>query len=260
MYPYVLNRIVEVVFLPPLFPVLWIAIGLILAHAWPRLGHAVAWAGVALAVALMTPFSVGTLLATLETAPVFDPTQPGDARAIVILGGGRRAYAPDFGGETVNRLTLERLRYGAHLAKLTGLPVLVSGGVATEENTAEAQLMELALAQDFDVAARWVEDQSVNTGENAKFSAVMLKREGIEHIVLVTHAAHMSRAQAYFEAAGLKVTPAPTGFLGGPGPDDGLLAWLPTQNTAYAGWYALHEWAGLLQQRLSLFNASRVGR
>lgn len=253
---YILNRLLEAAFLPPLGPVLWIAIGLALSRIRPRLGTAVAWAGVVVALALMTPITVGALLAPLEAAPVFDPSRADGARAIVILGGGMRRYAPDFGGETVSRLTLERVRYGARLAKLTGLPVLVSGGVARVPPS-EANAMRLALAQDFGIDARWVEEQSRNTGENAKYSAVILKREGITHVVLVTHAAHMPRARAYFEAAGLQVTPAPTAFLAGLGYGDGFLAWLPSGNCAYAGWYAIHEWAGLLEQRFILAHAGK---
>ncbi|MFI4981744.1 MAG: YdcF family protein [Nevskiales bacterium] len=245
---YLLNRLLEAALLPPLGPVLWIAIGLALSRIRPRLGTAVAWTGVVVALALMTPITVGVLLAPLEATPVFDPARPDGARAIVILGGGMRRFAPDFDGETTNRLTLERVRYGARLARVTGLPVLVSGGVGGAPPS-EAKVMQQALAQDFGINARWLEEQSRNTAENARYSAAILKREGIAHIVLVTHAAHMPRARAYFEAAGLKVTPAPTAFLGGPGYGDGFLAWLPSGNCAYAGWYAVHEWAGLLQQR-----------
>ncbi len=245
---YILTRILQSIFLPPMGPVLWISIGLVLARIRPRLGYAVAWAGVAVALALMTPLTVGALLGPLEDVPVFDPSRLEGARAIVILGGGMRFFAPEFDGETTNRLTLERVRYGARLAKVTGLPVLVSGGMVSDLPS-EAKAMQLALAQDFDVDARWVEERSRNTGENAQFSAAILKREGIDHVVLVTHAAHMPRARAYFEAAGIKVTPAPTAFFGGPGFGESFLAWLPSGNTAYAGWYAAHEWAGLLQQR-----------
>jgi hypothetical protein len=34
----------------------------------------------------------------------------------------------EYGGDTLGRLTLERVRYGARVAKKTGLPVLVAGG------------------------------------------------------------------------------------------------------------------------------------
>ena len=47
----------------------------------------------------------------------------------------------------------------------------------------------------------------------------------------------------------MQVLPAPTAFFA-PLVDPGNHAsWLPSANTAYTGWYALHESAGLLQQR-----------
>ena len=110
--------------------------------------------------------------------------------------------------------------------------------------------MQQTLAEDFGVDVHWVEERSINTGENAGYSAAILKREGISHVVLVTHAAHMPRARRHFEGVGLRVTPAPTGFQRGLGLEDGWLAWLPGQSSSYAGWYATHEWVGLLQQRL----------
>lgn len=247
---HLLNRLLEAFLLPPFGPLLWIVVGLALIGRRPRFGRAIAWMGVALALVLMTPVTVGMLLGPLESAPVLEPAGVGRHAAIVILGGGRRGYAPEYDGETVNRLTLERLRYGARLARASGLPVLVSGGVASDEFRSEASLMAEALSEDFGVEPRWREERSINTGENARNSAALLKRDGIERIVLVTHAAHMPRAQHYFEAAGLKVVPAPTGFQSAPGFDGDLGAWLPSENAAYAGWYAAHEWAGVLQQRL----------
>lgn len=248
---HLLNRILEALLLPPFGPLLWIAVGLVLAGRRPRLGRAIAGSAVILAMALMMPITVGALLAPLEDVPALRPDDLAGADAIVILGGGRRSPAVEYDGETVNRLTLERLRYGARLARFSGLPVLVSGGVADEHHQSEARLMQLALAEDFGVDARWVEEQSVNTRENARYSAAILGREGISHVILVTHAAHMPRARRHFERAGLRVTPAPTGFQGGAGLEDGLLAWLPGQGSSYSGWYATHEWVGLLQQRLA---------
>ena len=54
--------------------------------------------------------------------PVVDPVRLADAGAIVILSGGLRDYAPEYGGPTVNRVTLERVRYGARLARQSGEP------------------------------------------------------------------------------------------------------------------------------------------
>jgi uncharacterized SAM-binding protein YcdF (DUF218 family) len=138
--------------------------------------------------------------------------------AIVILGGGRRkgaADAPEYGCQDISKETMERLRFGAKLAKHTGLPVLVTGGKPDQTaNTdqAEAVLMSWVLQQELGVNTSWVEDQSATTQENALLSTRLLQKQGIKHIYLVTHFWHMPRAANIFEHYGLKVTPAPHGY------------------------------------------------
>ena len=249
-----LKKGVALLLLPPLLPLLPIALGLLLLRRRRRAGLALAWGGVALNLLLVQPVSVGWLLDGLEAEHALEPARAREAQAIVILGAGKRSFAPEYGGETINRLALERLRYGARLARATGLPVVVAGGAPSGE-TPEASLMEAALEKDFGVTARWVERASRDTRQNAAFAAVPLHAAGIERILLVTHAAHMPRAQAEFGAQGLQVIPAPTGWLGGgeDGSEGGtrLSHLLPSQNSAYAGWFALHEWLGLAAYRLS---------
>lgn len=244
-----LKKLASILLLPPLAPLLLIALGLLLVKRRRRSGLALAWLGVALALFLATPASVGWLLRGLETAPVASADAIRQAQAIVILGAGKRRYAPEYGGETINRLALERLRYGARLARATGLPVLVSGGVPTGER-AEAALMKSALEEDFGVPVRWVESAALDTRQNAQFSAIPLRAAGVQRVLLVTHAVHMPRAQAEFEAQGLQVIPAPTAWLGGLDASDQVLSALPGATSAYAGWYAAHEWLGLLAYRL----------
>jgi len=244
-----LKKAIAVLVLPPLLPLLPIALGLLLLGRRRRLGLALAWGGVALNLLLVHPVSVGWLLHGLEAERALDARATRGAQAIVILGAGKRTFAPEFGGETVNRLALERLRYGARLARETGLPVLVTGGAPTGE-AAEATLMEDALRRDFGVAVRWRETASRDTRQNAQFSAVQLRAAGVERILLVTHAAHMRRAQTEFEAQSLTVIPAPTAWLGSREDGDRVINLLPSQHSAYAGWYALHEWLGLLAYRL----------
>jgi uncharacterized SAM-binding protein YcdF (DUF218 family) len=137
-----------------------------------------------------------------------DPPQ-----AIVVLGNGRYAEAPEYDMEdTVSAQGLERLRYAAYLQRKTGLPIMVSGGAPGGEDTAEAEHMQTVLAADFHANVKWVERESRNTNENARFSQMMLAESKVHHIYLVTSAWHMRRAAHDFEAAGIKVTPAPTGF------------------------------------------------
>lgn len=132
------------------------------------------------------------------------------AQAIVILGGGVRTDAPEYGGDTLGRLTLERVRYGAAVAKRTGLPILVSGGTPEGAKASEAALMAQALAREYGVDAHWLEAASRNTRENARYASGMLKADGVTRIVLVAHAIDMPRATAEFAAAGLASVPAPT--------------------------------------------------
>ena len=245
-----LKKLLAFLILPPLFPLILIVIGLSLINRYRKLGIRIAWFGVLVSALLIFPASVSWLLGGLETAPPLDTDSIESAQAIVIVGGGTRGYAPEFGGPTVNRLTLERLRYGAKLAKETGLPILVSGGAPTG-GIPESQLMQHSLETDFATSIRWREDNSRDTRENARLSAPLLQADGINTILLVTHAAHMTRTREEFESQGFQVIPAPTAWLGHPGGGESVLYEVPTGISAFAGWFAAHEWLGLIAYRLS---------
>lgn len=132
----------------------------------------------------------------------------------MILGGGKNNDAPEYGGiDTVNKWTLERLRYGARLQQETGKPILVTG-CAPYVGRPEADAMAETLKQDFQAKTIWVEDQSNDTAENAAYSANILKQHGITNIALVSQSWHLPRAATFFERQGLTVYPAPTGFSG----------------------------------------------
>lgn len=138
--------------------------------------------------------------------------------AIVILGGGRRKGAidaPEYGNQDISKETMERVRFGAKLAKKTGLPILVTGGKpdqSSKKDQAEALVMSWVLKQEFDLETSWIEGQSATTQENALFSAQLLQKNGIKHIYLVTHFWHIPRAVTIFEQYGLKVSAAPHGY------------------------------------------------
>jgi uncharacterized SAM-binding protein YcdF (DUF218 family) len=155
-----------------------------------------------------------------------------DAQAIVILAGGIRSEAIEYKvPEVPNWRTLERLVYGAQLARDTGLPVLVSGGILPMRNTgSEAAAMARSLQTDFGIAVKWREEQSLDTLDNANFSAKILKAEGITRVLVVTHASHLPRSIPAFERAGMKAIAAPTSFT--PDPPQTIFTWLPS---AWAG-------------------------
>lgn len=173
----------------------------------------------------------------------------GPPTAIVILAAGRRTYAPEFGApynETIDALTLERVRYGAFLASRTNLPILVSGGLTP---VSLARLMAETLKADYGIMPRWIETESRNTAENAIFSSMMLKRDGVRRVLLVTHAWHMKRALAAFVSNGMAVTPAPTAFYF----PDGEGFWprlIPSLARLRMSGYAAHEIAGVMWYRI----------
>jgi len=135
-----------------------------------------------------------------------------DAKAIIILGGGRYRKAPEFGKDTVSNSTLTRIRYGAYLHRTSKLPILVTGGKVYGDGLSEAELMRRSLQDDFNVSTKWIEEKSRNTNENAEFSFYMLAEEKIHTIILVTNFSHIKRSQAIFKKVGFKVIPAPLDF------------------------------------------------
>ncbi|MGH8802211.1 MAG: YdcF family protein [Casimicrobiaceae bacterium] len=210
MIPVWIKGFVKIAVLPPTGPLILALVGLVVAGRHPRRGRALALIGVALLVLLSLPAVASFLIRCIDTTPAFDPAHVDGAQAIVILGGGARDYAPEYGGVTLSTLSLERVRYGARLARETGLPVLVSGGRVDPKAPVEALLMRDVLTREYGVPVRWVEARSRNTHENAIDSAALLKRSGITHVILVVHSFDVPRARREFAAAGIETIAAPT--------------------------------------------------
>ncbi len=187
------------------------------------------------------PATSDWLRSRLETSPTVSLEHIA-AEAIVVLGADRRHDAPEYGGDTIGGLGLERLRYAASLHKKTRLPILASGGAVEGEERSEAELMR-GILKEFGVEVDWTEAESHNTYENALFSSRLLKGLGIGEILLVTHAWHMPRAREAFEQAGLRVIPAPTGAMGRNRPMD-VLDWLPKASALQMSYLATHEMLG----------------
>jgi uncharacterized SAM-binding protein YcdF (DUF218 family) len=199
--------------LPPSGLLILALAALLALRRWPRACTAIVGLSIAGVLALSLPVVAFALMRLIEPPPL-DETALGSAQAIVILGGGRNRNAPEWGGITVNAFTLQRLRYGARLARSTSLPVMVSGGALDGAGPAEGDLMRAALRDEFGVDARWNDNASRNTRENAVFCRRILRPLGIRRIVLVTDGWHGARARGEFERNGFAVIMAPTGLVG----------------------------------------------
>ncbi|WP_047244345.1 YdcF family protein [Chromobacterium subtsugae] len=235
------HRLLGALLLPPILNLLPIIAGGMLIRRWPHAGRLLLASGVALTYFLSIPQTAIWLAHGLERYPVIDAAQLADVDAIVVLGGGKRP-AEEFGGNAPGSDTLTRLRYGAYLARASGKPLLVTGG-APSGGEAEGAVMARALREDYGLKPRWVELRSNTTLENAQLSAPMLQAAGVKRIALVSQGWHLARAVPFFQRQGLQVLPAPTGLIR----YDGAAAFLyiPSGN-------AMAECRTLLSERLGL--------
>jgi uncharacterized SAM-binding protein YcdF (DUF218 family) len=243
-----LYLIAKILLLPPASLLIVAAIGIALVRRWPRGARAILWVVWVVLYALSTPFIASVLQMAAGAERPVDAAQLKSAQAIVILGGGLRIEAPEYGGDTLGRLSLERVRYGARLARSTGLPVLVTGGRPVFAKRSEAEVMRDALEQEFNVPVRWVEGKARDTRENARNAAAILLPLEIRRVALVMHGFDVRRAVLEFSEAGLDVIAAPTLL---PHPRLEVLGDVLPQATALQGsYYGLYELAGLLVREL----------
>jgi uncharacterized SAM-binding protein YcdF (DUF218 family) len=244
---FLLRKIVTALLLPPMSPLLLSALGLLLLKRRPLPGRTLAWGGLLAAYLLSTPL-VGQLLSSaVEYWPPLDLNKGRQAQAIVVLSGDSYFSAPDYGGDTIRGITLERVRYAALVARQTGLPVLTSGG-GPPGHKPDAEAMRNALVREFAVTVRWVESGSTDTRENALKSAAILKPQGVNKVVLVTSASHMRRSVEEFKRAGFQVVPAPTVYA--TRADSDLLDLLPHPVGVERSRQALHELLGRFVLRI----------
>jgi uncharacterized SAM-binding protein YcdF (DUF218 family) len=214
MHFYVIKTMARTLVLPPFGLLILAVLGVVLIGLRR---HRAGWncliIGLGLLWLLSTPFVADELTRLTQVYPAFDPAQPTNAQAIVILGGGDgRMHAPEYAGRPSTSLDLlERLNYGAWLSRITHLPILVTS------DPGNSWEMVVSLSRDFQVQPRWVDWRARDTFDNARNSAAILRSSGVHSILLVTSSTHMLRATREFLATGLQVTAAPVHALGARG-------------------------------------------
>jgi uncharacterized SAM-binding protein YcdF (DUF218 family) len=227
---------------------------LVMAAAWlvrerrPRLAKGLAAAGFAgLVIFSMPAISVLWIDRIERESPPLnlrDPALATRADAIVVLGAGRTMAAMEYGRDVTSPNGFLRLRYGAELQRRTSKPILLSGGEPDFPGTPEAVLMNEALKDSLGTQAKWLEDKSVNTAENAEFSYRILAPLGVRRIFLVTNASHMPRARRSFAKAGFEVVPAPMGYFSDKTSPLSPLSWIPNPEGAEMSYICFHEVIG----------------
>lgn len=185
---------------------------------------ALAWIWVASTPALALQLREGLATAAVPATP--------RASAIVVLGGGKLPVT-DWSRTTTRAgrgLSLWRDGFASVL--------LVSGSDQADEL---ARGFALSGVPRMDLR---VENTSVNTHENARNSAVILKANGLSDVLLVTSAIHMRRAAGCFRHEGIAVSPVPA--------DDNHArlavapAWLPRRDALTLTARCLREYVALM--------------
>lgn len=118
--------------------------------------------------------------------------------AIVILGGGLTSGEQE-GEIVVNAYTKKRLEQAVEVYQSHNLPIVLSG--------VEAPYMQKWLEQR-QIHAQFLENRSMNTCENTRFSSLLLQKQGgAPTVFLVTDAYHMARAKRLFAINGIATIP-----------------------------------------------------
>lgn len=248
------GKILETLILPPGLLIILIGAGFLLRLRYYRTGQSFIFTGFTLLLLLSLPLVSNSLFSTLQTYPALAPDKLKtlNASAIVILGGGRYSDAPEYGKDTVSAFTLERLRYGAYLQRITRLPILVTGGSVYENRVPEGELMKEVLESSFISVVHWVESESRTTYQNAVNTHEILNRENIKDIILVTNSFHMPRSVEAFENAGFRVIPAPV-TAGSTSERPFYFSLLPDMIALRTSRIVLHEWVGRLWYNLRYY-------
>lgn len=244
------REVLKLAFLPPGILILMLLFGWLLARRF--FGRFVILLAIIIFYGLSTPIGLNWLASQLETVPPLTPTQLQTSRAdaIWVLMAGINRHNPELrGGDRLSWHSLERIDYALALHRKTGLPIIPSGGSVRGDSRPVAELAAEWLQDRAAVKPLAVENASRNTWENAQQSATLFRQQGIDRVLLVTHAFHMPRAVLSARAAGIDVVPAPFAYLHTPVTlqlQGRYTDWLPQAGYLGRSYLVLHEMVGLV--------------
>jgi len=133
---------------------------------------------------------------------------------IVMLGGGATLDTPNVHGlGHLSGFAANRLLTCVQLYQVLHVPIIVSGGKVLETTGSEADIAKVIL-MGMGVPAEKViiENKSLNTTENARFTKELIEQYHFKQPILVTSAFHMERSVLQFDKVHLAVVPYPTDY------------------------------------------------
>ena len=254
--PLILTKVLPALVFPASLTCLLCLLTAILAFR--RKARSAGWMALAtglLLYAACSPVVAHYLLRGLERNYPQPETYP-RATAIVLLGG---AMIPDLPPRKFPETNAfgSRVLQAARLWRSHSAPrMVVTGGAIpfiTGYSNDEAGLYAKLLTELFDVpdSAILRVAASQNTFDDARMTRELFDRMALPRdILLVTSAAHMSRAVALFQKQGFTVHPAPADYHAGVAPPDKLFALFPAEWAFNETANALHEYVGFVAYKL----------
>ena len=182
---------------------------------------------------LSTSLISGLLIGSLEDEYPQPASPEGDI--IIMLGGGATADTPSLGEKgDLTSAAGNRLLMTAQLYNLLKLPVLVSGsavfpGSGCEAEIAKRDLIRLGVPEE----KIYTDTESLNTRQNAVYSAELMREHGFNRPILVTSAFHMPRSVLNFEKEGVQVVPFPTDYMANSIPTYHLNKFAPSSDALF---------------------------
>jgi uncharacterized SAM-binding protein YcdF (DUF218 family) len=236
-------------------PVILILIAVAIVFSWlgwRRTGYIM----VAIALALLIGIGCGPLTAWLlkdiQAGYAADvQVQPARVTAIVLLGNGTEQV----GSAQIHAVEVGALAYGRivkalqlYLACKRVNPtcfILISGGDPQHHGASEAAVYGARLKQ-LGVAPGdlVLEERSLNTFQNAQYTAALLKNRAADQLLLVTSGVHLRRALLYFAHFGLHPQPVRADFV------SAMSGPLPLSYNFLAADLALHEYEGVVRYHI----------
>jgi len=232
---YYIAKLFNAFFLPPgIFVII-----LFLAAIYSKKAKTLFFLSALLLWGISTKFVSNLLVYPLESGYKLDNISP---QAVVVLGGGVNPHdvlkaMPD---------AFKREVYAILIAKKYNLPLVFSGGGRKINESANVRNDIKTITSVCGCKlTTYFETKSLNTYQNAEFSALLFKKLHLtKNIYLVTSAYHMKRALMMFRRFGFKVIPKPVGFYYNP--NYKFLDILPHEGFLNISYKALHEYVGIL--------------
>ncbi len=187
------------------------------------------------------------ILKKLQAQPYLEQPTWTDKNIIVILGLGTQSWPQNNGLVKNSSFAYARLFEGARLyhdcrKKSDHCFLLLTGGDPLKRGISEAQvMMQDLISINVPVGDILLEDQSLNTFQNALYSSKIIHGLEPQSVFLVSSGLHMSRAQLYFNHFHVKTIAAPADFI------SGYSSQIPMAAHFFVVDRAIHEYLGVVR-------------